>query len=338
MITRRRAVIVHLRRGFTLVELLVVIAIIGTLIALLLPAVQAAREAARRSSCTNNLKQMGLAVINFETVKKRYPTGRMGCDSANYSASHLCHACNNLPVLTRTNGASLFIQILPYMEGGSLYAIAKMDAEGVWNNDSTAWNTWQDAPRLQMVGATRPPTFVCPSDTSGPVEKDQAWWGLNNNVSPATGSYAACMGTLGGPNPSTAQGKCANTGMFLYGAAPRKRQHIVDGLSKTFGIGEVIGSDTDEGDNTWTLGVRVGSGMRTAQYIVGTPNSQGFTYGGITATGGFGSEHKGGGNFAYADGHVSFISENTSLDAYQAAATIAGSADSIYRDLAPPVQ
>ena len=68
--------------GFTLVELLVVIAIIGILVALLLPAIQAAREAARRTQCLNNLKQMGLAILNYESSRKCYPRGRWNLDPA----------------------------------------------------------------------------------------------------------------------------------------------------------------------------------------------------------------------------------------------------------------
>ena len=94
-------------RGFTLVELLVVIAIIGILIALLLPAVQAAREAARRSSCTNNLKQLALAMHNHESTYKEYPAGREGCDGA-------CNPKNG-------PGTSGFVYILPYIEQQNLY-------------------------------------------------------------------------------------------------------------------------------------------------------------------------------------------------------------------------
>src|SRR5436305_14134047 len=76
------------RPGFTLVELLVVIAIIGILVALLLPAIQSAREAARRSQCVNNLKQTGIGILNYESAKKKFPPGRVGCDGITATASN----------------------------------------------------------------------------------------------------------------------------------------------------------------------------------------------------------------------------------------------------------
>jgi prepilin-type N-terminal cleavage/methylation domain-containing protein len=98
------------RHGFTLVELLVVIAIIGILVALLLPAVQAAREAARRTKCINNLKQMTLAIQNHESAKKRFPPGQLSGDE---------HPnCDSASGKTYTNWA---IEILPYMEEQPLY-------------------------------------------------------------------------------------------------------------------------------------------------------------------------------------------------------------------------
>src|SRR6476620_4616699 len=86
------------RRAFTLIELLVVIAIIGVLVGLLLPAVQQSREAARRGQCSNNLKQLGLAVHNFEHVQQTLPSSRLGPQHATWT-----------------------IQVLPYMEQDNLY-------------------------------------------------------------------------------------------------------------------------------------------------------------------------------------------------------------------------
>jgi prepilin-type N-terminal cleavage/methylation domain-containing protein/prepilin-type processing-associated H-X9-DG protein len=113
----------HKASGFTLVELLVVIAIIGVLVGLLLPAVQAARESARRSSCSNKMKQMGLAVLNYESTYNRFPSGRIGSLNPGYSSPG--------------NGTSAQYQILPFMEQQALF-------------DSSNLN--------QMVSA-----FICPS-------------------------------------------------------------------------------------------------------------------------------------------------------------------------------
>ena len=104
-------------RGFTLVELLVVIAIIGILIALLLPAVQAAREAARRSQCSNNLKQIGLAVLNYESAEGYLPPG-------------------GLPTATGAHGFSWWVRILRYIEDQTY---AELDKDGSESGASVGW-------------------------------------------------------------------------------------------------------------------------------------------------------------------------------------------------------
>ena len=116
------------RTGFTLVELLVVIAIIGILIALLLPAVQAAREAARRMQCVNNLKQHTLGIANFEVAKGTLPPGRLGCDGS--SGDPFGFGCDEFsPSSVGYSGISMFAMILPQLELQSLY-----DGLGVGKN------------------------------------------------------------------------------------------------------------------------------------------------------------------------------------------------------------
>ena len=100
--------------GFTLVELLVVIAIIGTLVALLLPAVQSAREAARRNTCANNLKQIGLATLNFESSRKRFPPGFLGnTEASNYGAVSGPRG--------RNQWIGVLVYLLPYLEAQPVF-------------------------------------------------------------------------------------------------------------------------------------------------------------------------------------------------------------------------
>jgi prepilin-type N-terminal cleavage/methylation domain-containing protein/prepilin-type processing-associated H-X9-DG protein len=314
--SQRRNSVSRRFEGFTLVELLVVIAIIGILIALLLPAVQAARESSRRSSCTNNLKQVGLALLNYESARKKYPPGRHNCDGA---YNNRCVVCLDMPDPLRYQGESGFVMMLPYMEGTPLFRMAKTEADGIWysGTNTAAWNAWQDAPRIQLI-TTRPSIMVCPSDKSEPYFKDPAYWGLNNNVKPATGSYALCHGKKGGTNNTDM--KCNNNGMFIY-IIPILRRQVTDGTSKTFAAGEVQAADTPEGENVWTTAGRLVSTLRNTFNSLNKAPGTGFLY--SVNNGAFGSDHPGGGNFVFADGHVTFVNENIDLPTYQALSTIA---------------
>src|SRR5688500_11603163 len=123
------------RRAFTLVELLVVIAIIGILVALLLPAVQAAREAARRMQCSNNLKQIALGMQNYHDTYKTFPPGRMGCDGSGPGN------CTGGPDIIRA-GTSGFVCLLPFVEQRQLYDGMSFEQGWIWPTNGPAnWAT-----------------------------------------------------------------------------------------------------------------------------------------------------------------------------------------------------
>src|SRR5262249_47852710 len=136
------------RRGFTLVELLVVIAIIGVLVALLLPAIQAAREAARRSSCTNNMKQLGLAMQNFHDTKKHLPSATR--PARNSSPPRL----------------GVFTQLLPFFEEQNIYD--QYDFNLNWSNPNAS--APKTIPNAKLVGL-RLPVFVCPTTPDNPEDR-----------------------------------------------------------------------------------------------------------------------------------------------------------------------
>jgi prepilin-type N-terminal cleavage/methylation domain-containing protein len=157
------------RSGFTLVELLVVIAIIGILVGLLLPAVQSAREAARRMSCQNNLKQLGLAVHNFESTFRKLPPGYLGPSREDpYAAPTGNHQYYGL-----------LVHLMPFMELNNIYSqfpqeLLRADRIAVGAED-IRW--FRDLPTGIVGGAEEPwslaqytiPGFMCPSDAKSPA-------------------------------------------------------------------------------------------------------------------------------------------------------------------------
>jgi prepilin-type N-terminal cleavage/methylation domain-containing protein/prepilin-type processing-associated H-X9-DG protein len=238
---------VRSRRGFTLIELLVVIAIIAVLIALLLPAVQAAREAARRAQCTNNLKQMGLAALNFESTYSTLPPVWAPADVISGSTCP-----------TTGSRANFLAVILPYMEQGNVF--------NAWNFQL---NANSDASNI-TARTTQVNGYLCPSDGSGGAIPDTALnAGSAGNVA-QTNYYASIGATAGqwGPTassllppscvPSTFETNMAALGIFnaridmsqpqfngatinpnYWAALGTKISEITDGTSSTAMFSEV---------------------------------------------------------------------------------------------------
>jgi prepilin-type N-terminal cleavage/methylation domain-containing protein/prepilin-type processing-associated H-X9-DG protein len=317
----------EVRRGFTLVELLVVIAIIGILVALLLPAIQAAREAARRSQCVNGLKQLSLAMLEYHDAKLKFPAGRKGCDT-----NHVFPQCDSPPAGKDKFGANLgesgispFVLILPYLEEQALYDQFHVDDVSVWGTNVTWWND----PDVKLAIGTRPEILRCPSDGDLPAEAEYRH-DVPATIPVAPASYACCMGTKGTPATSN-DIKFNNSGVFIY-VKEYKIPQITDGLTQTIFLGESISGHLGISSNIWSHGNR-GNSLRTTANPLNTPIGvdQGGgrmtnpgTAGGDTNTS-FGSMHPGGANFAFGDGHVDFMSDSIGYpNPYQWLCTRAG--------------
>jgi prepilin-type N-terminal cleavage/methylation domain-containing protein len=192
-----------MRRGFTLVELLVVIAIIGILVALLLPAIQSAREAGRRASCQNNLRQIALAVQNYQSARGVFPP------SAILAAG--------TAIATNNQSWSIHGRILPYIEEEN--AFLRVNLEAAWDSQL---NTG--------VPQTRIATYMCPSEANDRVRVDAAG---NPFIYPHT--YGFNFGTWKVWDPVTNTG---GDGSFYVNSRLRPA-HFTDGLSKTLCVAEV---------------------------------------------------------------------------------------------------
>jgi prepilin-type N-terminal cleavage/methylation domain-containing protein/prepilin-type processing-associated H-X9-DG protein len=223
------------RKGFTLIELLVVIAIIGVLIALLLPAVQSAREAARRMQCTNNLKQMGLALHNYESSNSCFPPSG---ESTNFNVS---------PAKTQfVDGVAVFPRILQFIEGGTIFNAINFSLE--YNSISGA--------NITAYGSTIS-SFICPSSVRNPSSgKDTTGGDANAQVfeaggygvqdyGPTTYTDVDPLGATGGAGSTPAtpfRNKLARAnGLLKQGNT--KLSECVDGLSNTIAIAEDAGRD-----------------------------------------------------------------------------------------------
>ena len=287
------------RHGFTLVELLVVIAIIGILIAMLLPAVQAAREAARRMQCCNNLKQLGLGMHNYASANKDYfPTGNTG-------------------QMYRWK-PGLFVLLLPYIEQQDLYN----------RIDITGWNDTINDNENKYIPIK---CYTCPTWPYPIVYRDMSPDWLN-------GAIVTYRGTSGAypyvqPYETNTNGNIPQNGIFGMNWA-RRVAEVTDGLSNTIAMGEFNHFDATGGSycdppgnlRPWILGSSYTMGMYGSLVVESPINGYG-THSSADIPGHhlpFGSFHPGGMNALIADGSTTFIAEEIDMELYRQLATVNG--------------
>ena len=315
------------RGAFTLVELLVVIAIIGILVGLLLPAVQAARAAARRMSCSNHMKQCGLALHNYHSAFKRFPG--IGHESA--------------------SAFSVLAQILPYAEQADLQDLIDFSSP-IYTGTGYAFSIH---PNNQQAAATRVPMFRCPSDPREgrftefdcDAAAGQSYQGTN---------VVACTGS--GRDQSWDL-RDRTDGLFYYGSSTAFRD-VLDGTSHTVVFAETLLGDGSTGS---TAPVHVEDKVAwTGHFTVDNPDVESLTRGPVwswfgyrgyawisgkaysstfstytppnpdhadvcqLAYGWFGtrSHHSGGANVTLADGSVRFVTESVDLELWRDAGSV----------------
>jgi len=329
------------RQGFTLVELLVVIAIIGVLVALLLPAVQAARESARRMSCANNLKNIGLACLNFHDTRKNFPQSVPQWCWEDRTAD--CLSGGNVAEDLKSdppmgcNGKGWIVDTLPQLEQQAMHDQIVAGYEGNFGVNGPFGNGMGDN-SLRDILARQLPVFTCPSDNSATVSSEQWYWG---NVPVATTSYKGSVGdTLLSADavscsddvdpPMTDQSgspdvhsTMSNNGIFQRTSiwAPTRLKMVTDGSSNTFMVGEnVVSVDFHSAayfsDGDWaTAGIPL-------NYLPQNFSVADFKDGNISkSVRGFKSLHPGGAQFVLADGSVQFIQENIDTATYRSLST-----------------
>jgi prepilin-type N-terminal cleavage/methylation domain-containing protein/prepilin-type processing-associated H-X9-DG protein len=290
-------------RGFTLVELLVVIAIIGTLVALLLPAVQGAREAARRMSCQNNLHNIGIALQNYHDTNGSFPSGWM-------------YMHGNPPIAPPANYEmwGWGTLLLPFLEQKNLQDLLGPNIDTL--SDRIAKNPQVSIPALN----TPLKIFMCPSDSGftgrGETVNQRAFdSGVGFSFAGLTTAAQCTVGVsnyMGVAGHRDVVNNAANTGIF-YGDSYIRMADIVDGTSNTFAVGERETLTCFSG--TW-VGIRNPGGGSNKGPIVVIGHSRPklnqpdppIAYNDTAGCGeGFSSLHPGGAQFALCDGSVRFV-------------------------------
>jgi prepilin-type N-terminal cleavage/methylation domain-containing protein len=265
-------------RAFTLVELLVVIAIIGILVALLLPAIQAARESARRTQCSNHLKQIGLGFQNHHDTYRFFPT-------AGHSWPNAPDIEGELPMNAPKQRAGWAYQILPFIE-----------QDIVWRGSGGAT---LDAMQINIIGA-KISTYFCPARRPPQAISANSWYGPSGNYPHAMIDYAGSNLTNNGVVVQT------NANQTWANGAPISTATITDGTSNTLMVGEkrlnymVLGSIQGDDNEGYTSGFDHDVMRSTDREPRPDPN---------TGDGEqrFGSLHPAGFNTVFADGAVRFL-------------------------------
>lgn len=298
------------RRGFTLVELLVVIAIIGVLIALLLPAVQQAREAARRMQCTNHLKQLGLAIHNYHDTYGKLP----------YNAVPQLGSVGD-----RQRGPSWFVRMLPFMEQNAAYD--QFEFAGDW--------TMQDgpSPNAAILGQLRVPGFNCPSSPLPEVETQST--NANGSVDLQVANYVGITGSYfqGGTTSvvstspqDSSYGDAVYNGMIVPINSKSRAiglEAVTDGTSNTMMVSEqsdyfynasgtkIARRSSGHAGRTWGNGGGAGtwtSNVTTVRYAIATEGGTG-NAANYNVNVALISAHPGGVNLALGDASVRFLAE-----------------------------
>ena len=319
------------RSGFTLVELLVVIAIIGILIALLLPAVQAAREAARRSQCNNNLKQLALGLHNYHDINKRLPNNHGGRFPVTPSSvAQITGASYG----SGSQGISWMTKVLPFIEQGNLYNQVKFDVTNGKEDSplSVSANT--------AVAATVVPAFLCPSDNNeegimGGRANVGGNWGVNNYKAVAGGNWAwgdhTNIKQLKGRWYNQTNGLDLGTGIICRNDTNRRANRtrfadIEDGTSNTFAIGEAVPKWCNHTWWWWWNATTATCGVPlNYRKNIATVNLDA-SLGDWPRNYSFFSRHPGGANFAMADGSVRFVQDSVAIGVYRSVAAMSDKA------------